>query len=305
MQFQPPRRGIGAVEVIVVTLLVVVVGLMLLAALPRRREAVRELACRRNLAQIGLAFTLYDQTQRRLPTVPTLTEPPGSGPLATLLGGLGQPDFSGLDDPKNLPPLVPSTERTLPRRIVGFLCPSDRDGATNTPAPTNYRANSGSRVDGGNGPFAPGLAVSLAKIEAADGLAYTAAFAEGLRGDRRADSSSISHIRVVAAPVPPYPSQPRDAAPAILDAGADWSRASWRDSLYNHAAPPDSGVSYLAADDRTARILPSSGHVSGMNVLMLDLSVRTIAPGIDLAVWSYLGAFDDADRPATAAETTQ
>jgi hypothetical protein len=285
--------------VIVVTVLVALVVLMLLAALPRRREAMREASCRRNLARIGVALTLYDQTHRRLPAVPALTDPPGAGPLATLLGGLGRVDLDGLDDPAKPPPVVPSARLPGPRRLLGFLCPSDRapDGP-GAVAPTSYRANAGARPDGGDGPFAPGVPTTLAEVETADGLAYTAAFAERLRGDRRPAPPSPGHVRVVPAPVPPAGCPPADVAPPILDAGSDWSRATWRDSLYNHALPPGARGSCLAADARTAQMLPSSGHTSGINVLLLDLSVRTITPRVDADVWRRLGTIADGPRPA-------
>jgi hypothetical protein len=286
--------------VIVVAVLVALVGLMLLAALPRRREAMREASCRRNLARIGIALTLYDQAHRRLPAVPALAEPPGAGPLATLLAGLGRTDLDGLDDPASLPPVEPSACLPAARRVLGFLCPSDRAAEGARPAPTSYRANAGGRPDGGDGPFAPGVPTTMAEVEAADGLAYTAAFAERLLGDRRPAPPSPGHVRVVPAPVPPGGCPPTDAAPPVLDAGSDWTRASWRDSLYNHALPPGAGSrgSCLATDARTAQMLPSSGHASGFHVLLLDLSVRTITPRVDADVWRRLGTVDDGPRPA-------
>jgi type II secretory pathway pseudopilin PulG len=301
----PSRRGIGAIEVLVATLLVAVVGLMLLAALPRRREASREASCRRNLARIGVALTLYDQAHRRLPTVPALAEPAGAGPLATLLGGLGRSDLDGLEAAPAAPPAIPpggAAAPAVPRRLVGFLCPSDRAPDGDAPAPTSYRANTGSRPDGGDGPFAPGVATSLAEVEGADGLAYTAGFAERLRGDRRPAPPSPGHVRVVPAPVPPDACPPAGGLPPILDAGSNWALASWRDSLYNHALPPGAPASCLAADRRTAHLVPSSGHAAGVNVLMLDLSVRTLTPRVDPGVWRRLGAVDDGQAPPPGPE---
>ena len=61
--------------------------LFLLMAMPRGRESARLAACQKNLAQIGLALALYDQTQRCLPTIgePARIDPPAAAGLARSL----------------------------------------------------------------------------------------------------------------------------------------------------------------------------------------------------------------------------
>jgi prepilin-type processing-associated H-X9-DG protein len=44
----------------------------------------------------------------------------------------------------------------------------------------------------------------------------------------------------------------------------------------------------------------SSGHVRGVNVLLFDGSVRTVTPGIDLAVWKSLATTQSASPGGAA-----
>ena len=63
------RAGLTVIDLIVVLFLVAVLVLVMLMAMPRGREQARLTACQKNLAQIGLALALYDQTQHQLPTI--------------------------------------------------------------------------------------------------------------------------------------------------------------------------------------------------------------------------------------------
>src|SRR5271157_1120344 len=98
------RGGLTVIDLIAVLILVAVLVLVMLMAMPRGREQARLMACQKNLAQIGLALALYDQTQRQLPTIyrpepiaDSGREQDGSpGPLKILLQTLGQADFLGL-----------------------------------------------------------------------------------------------------------------------------------------------------------------------------------------------------------------
>jgi hypothetical protein len=55
--------------------------------------------------------------------------------------------------------------------------------------------------------------------------------------------------------------------------------------LYNHAIPPNAVISCIANDGRSAFLGASSGHVSGINLLLLDGSLRTIRSTINLKIW--------------------
>ncbi len=282
------RRGITLLEVIVVIVLLGLLVLMTIFILPRRREVARLAGCRRNLAQIGVALALYDQSERALPTIPILAaDPPSSGgPLWALLDSLSLPDLNTLAADKKVA-TRPRRPIGKPRPVLGFVCPSDRfpDDSIALPAPVSYRATTGDQTDGRDGGFAPGRAVRLIEIEAGDGQSFTAAFSERLLGSgRNGEPTAVNYMttpRSVDARGCPAggPSSWRG------DAGRSWAEASWRSTLYNHARTPGAAPSCVSDDGLTALISASSGHIGGANVLMFDGSVRTVSPSIDPNIW--------------------
>jgi hypothetical protein len=186
--------------------------------------------------------------------------------------------------------------------VPGFVCPSDPKATSALfPASISYRATTGAAPDGRDGAFAPGRQVPLPAIEAADGLAYTAAFAERLVGSGR-NEPGLGNYTLVRGPVtdqgclPPQPSAWRG------DAGSNWVASDWKSTLYNHLRPPGASPSCLADDARTASMNASSGHVDGVNVLIFDGSVRTMTPRIDLNIWRAWAAFaEPKPEPASSA----
>lgn len=290
------RGGRGPVEVIVVVVLLLVAAMVVMMALPRRREVARGAACRANLMRIGRGVALYDQATGHLPAVPTLGATVADpSPLERVLREFRQGDFEGFRDPSRPP--KPGAGPTV-GPIPGLVCPSDPDHGVafgRFRAPTSYRANTGSTPGGGDGPFAPGRALSIAQVEAADGAAYTAAFAERRLGSGTSGVAAPENYAVVPGPVSgPCPDSSGDAWRG--DAGADWSVPGWASTLYNHALPPGGTPSCVAEDGATARMGASSGHVEAVHVLMLDGSVRGFTTTTDPGVWRKFGAFDDSAR---------
>jgi type II secretory pathway pseudopilin PulG len=274
-------------EVLVVLVLLLLVGLMVLTALPRQQEAARLAACRGNLARIGIAVALYDTAQGHLPAVTT------TGPLDSLRQGLGLDDFDALRDPKTAPRPVGSPPS--PHRLAGFLCLSDRVAVRSTfAAPTSYRACAGDDPAGQTGPFPLGGRTSRAAVEAADGLAYTAAFSERLVGTGQDQIDPARNYFLTPGPVGP------EGCPAAAgrswrgDAGSHWGQPDWTSSLYNHAIVPGAVPSCIAADGRTARIGASSTHPGGVHLLRMDLSVGLVTPQIDPGVWRRLATVGEA-----------
>ena len=213
-------------------------------------------------------------------------EPPDS-PLKVLLETLGLPDLTGLSDAKNPPERRPGLSLGE-RRVPGLICSSDPHATAGLfLAPVNYRATTGDTPEGTNGAFALGRHVSLAAVEAGDGKGCTVGFAERLVGDAR-KAPGPNNYAVVPGPLhgagcpQPEPSAWRG------DAGASWLASDWQSTLYNHALAPDQAPSCLADDRRSAFMGASSGHPNGVNVLILDGSVRTYTPQVDLKIWREL-----------------
>ncbi|HMF36828.1 MAG TPA: DUF1559 domain-containing protein [Isosphaeraceae bacterium] len=298
----PCRGGLTAIDLIAVLFLLTVLVLVMLMALPRGREQARLTACQKNLAQIGLALALYDQTQRQLPTIhrPERIDDSGlesgPGPLKILLQTLRQADFLGLAPNATPPHPTGPVPGEVP--VPGFICSSDPNATAGLfDAPISYRGNTGGDYLGRNGVFAPGRRISLAEIEQGDGSSYTAAFSERLVGDDLDGHLSPWNYAAAAGPLPVQGCSlmwlKDRAAHWRGDAGSSWVAAGYRSTLYNHALQPGSPLSCVALDGQSAYMGASSGHSRGVNLLMLDGSVKLVLPSIDSQVWRNFAALAD------------
>jgi prepilin-type N-terminal cleavage/methylation domain-containing protein len=289
------RRGLGLVEVLVVLAIVCVVGLLILASLPRQRETARLAQCRANLMHIGFALALYEQRAGHLPGVPPLAGPEKTvrpSPLGAMLEELGFNSFVDLKKGKNPPPGKRGTT-DLERPVPGFVCPSDpRATSALFSAPVTYRACTGDRPDGQNGVFAPGKTLRVAEVEAADGLAYTAVFAERLVGSGQ-NEPGMRNYSLVAGPVGPQSCKTPPLSAWRGDAGSSWLGAAWTSTLYNHSLTPNATPSCVAADGQTALMGASSGHADLVHVLILDGSVRPFTTRGNSRIWRALANFND------------
>ena len=295
---RPTRRpGLGGVELIVIIVIVGFLVCCVLIVLPRGRETSRMAGCQRNLMQIGVGTLLYHQAARHYPLIP---RPDGSGageaPIGAMLKALTLPDFLDLHDPAVAP--KPGEAPARGTRVAGLICPSDPT-ATSTRIATalSYRANVGSDTIGSDGPFAFGTAVTAERVEAADGLSFTAGFAERLTGTGR-DEPGQSNYALVPGPVA-VPCDPV-ATPGPHwrgDAGSSWADPGWRSAPYSHAGVPDAPASCIADDGRTATMGASSAHPGRINVWMLDGSLRGVKPSIDPPVWRAMGSIGSIPGP--------
>jgi len=301
------RAGLTLIDLIVLLLLATVLVLVMLIAMPRGREQARLTACQKNLAQIGLALALYDQTQHQLPTIDRAepVDDPGQGggpgPLKILLETLGQADFLRLAP--NSPPPRPTGPVPGEVTVPGFLCSSDPNAiAGRFHAPISYRGNTGDDQLGRNGVFAPRRRISLSEIEQGNGSSYTAAFSERLVGDSLDGHPSSWNYAAAAGPLPAGGCSRAwledRAARWRGDAGSSWAAAGYRSTLYNHALQPGSPLSCVARDGQSAFLGASSGHTRGVNLLTLDGSVKLVQPSIDPKLWRNLAALaDPVSRP--------
>ena len=278
------RRGIGAIEVIVVSGVLVFFGLLLLIGLPRWRETSRMAGCQRNMMQLGVAVQLYHQANLLYPGVQSLRRPPGPSPVALMLDALVLPDFLELHDPKEKP--KGGMAAVAGTRLPGMSCPSDPGSRSGAFASTiSYRANTGDGPGGQDGPFEPGRPVASADVEANDGLSFTASFAERLIGDGQDGRPSLPDYASVNGPITRAgrPDGPQESWRG--DAGSSWAVANWRDTLYNHSLVPNSPLSCISDDHHMATMGASSSHPNRVNVLMLDGSLRGVTPSISPEVW--------------------
>ncbi len=297
------RSGFTLGEAIAVLAILFVCTLFAVMALPRMRENARMAGCQRNLGQIGLGLLQYAQAQEFLPPLtkidgidPAPDPSTSAGPLRLMLESLQLPDFNELMNrstpAKQQPQAVPGE-----RPVRGFVCGSDPWAISGIHrAPISYRGTTGGPYSsagpvGTDGVFAVGRLRTLAQIEAGDGAAFTAAFSERLVGTGKPGERDPANYLVGPSPIPLEGCvPPADGVGMRGDAGSSWYHADYRSTLYNHAHPPNWGSSCIAADGQTADMGASSGHPNGVNLLLMDGSVRTIRATVDYKVWVGFGS---------------
>jgi prepilin-type processing-associated H-X9-DG protein len=293
---------------------------------------MRRVQCQNNLRQIGMALHQYETNHGFLP--------PGKQPHRVFLIPPGIPvsndaEFSvhcyllpyldqvAIYNSLNFSLAVP--EYWMSALLTGekrenssamhagvglFLCPSDPQARTATPARNSYRGNTGSGIaasrfspwpDHGNGAFQENGYLKLADF--ADGLSKTVAFSEKLCGDPdRGFRAESDYAFVAPSSIPPLPDAEWMIAqcrglnypPGSYDshAGFTWSIGSLIYTLYNHAGPPNSEFMDCGVPSKKPRrgaVGARSYHPAGVNCLYADGRVRFVSDSIDLALWRRIG----------------
>lgn len=290
------NRGITLVEVLIVCFIISFGAAFLLTRMVQNRENSRAVSCLANLGQIGQAVGFYAQATGQFPTTATWENRaarPETSVLWALRATLDLADFSNVagqleskkEKKKNAEPLNP-----VPR---GLRCLSDR--TLNPATATNYRASAGSDIEGTNGPFAIGRTITPKMVEMADGQSFTAAFAERVIGNGRDEPAPANYLKVKSCDEVNLATakQPPSAAAWAGDAGHDWSRGDWSQTLYYHGVLPNFKTQATATDKPCGAIGASSVHPEHVHVLMLDGSAKPWRTSVDLKVWQRLGNFND------------
>ena len=184
----------------------------------------------------------------------------------------------------------------IPGSRLHLLERSERDRGTVSRADQLSREHRG-RYLGLDGVFAAGRRISLAEIEKQEGTSYTAAFSERLVGDSIDGQFAAWNYAAAAGPLPAEGCSlmwlKDQGAHWRGDAGSSWVSAGYRTTLYNHALQPGSSLSCAALDGQSAFMGASSGHNRGVNLLMLDGSVKIVLPSIDSKIWRGFAAVGD------------
>ena len=213
--------------------------------------------------------------------------------------------------------------------ITVYNCPSDNDRLTNAQGHYNYCGNWGSKPNRysttPNGPFvsAPGFGgaagvgrpLSLASI--LDGTSNTAAVSERVKGignggwplqqtmvpdPNKPSAAPLNIAQISAADSDAGPQAyynacvAAPASTAILGVGIPgglWMQILMGDTCYNHVMPPNGTTcNYAYSGDRNhpmGALTASSRHPGGVNVAMLDGSVRFVKSTVSNVAWWAVG----------------
>ncbi|MCE9554241.1 MAG: DUF1559 domain-containing protein [Planctomycetes bacterium] len=181
------RRAFTLVEMLVVIAVIGVLIALLLPAIQSARETGRRVVCANNLRQIGLAFHLYDDAQRRLPPARS-TDLVFNGPFLMTL-----PYLERLSESENFKMKLKydgTANKQISNTVIPtYLCPTMSmpyhvpDATCETGAPGSYAVCTGSQSPFEHNPLGPphdGAIVmpkfgktSIANIAAADGTSNT------------------------------------------------------------------------------------------------------------------------------------
>ena len=300
------RRGFTVLELLVVIGVIGLLAALILPAVQASREAARATRCRNNLKQIGLALHEFEAARG---VFPSGSWPGGASAFLSLApyvdaGNLAASGVAG--------------------RVSSLLCPSAGDDGG-----TNYRACTGAD------PYWHTLAGGLSKEAGRTGGAFlaidplpAAAVRDGLSntvgiGEKRVsgpdaawDPAADYWYTAAALSRPGYPNAEEllalcgpagNVPPAFqADAGRNWSRGDFTDTLYNHAVGPNPPFPDCSAAPAAGGFTPEFGglhaadsdHPGGVNLLLLDGAVRFVGDGVDLALWRAAATRDGGETVA-------
>lgn len=323
-----PRRrsAFTLIELLVVIFIVGVLAALLIPAVLASRESGRRVECMNHLKQIGVALSTHESSRGVYPSGfhPGVPKPGGAeyanSPLSAHYQLLPFIDQSSLYNAINLapdPPLYPvainrANETSATVRVSTFLCPSD---AGSLRPGNNYRACVGSQPRefdgtpwrGGGGAF-PGFRF-LSGRDFADGQSQTAAFSERVTGggiksrwDKYRDIWFSGISELILDPdrdrlVELCAVSPLSALDFWAESGSNWIQGRYTDTLYNHVSTPNwSGMDCSVGppvgnpgDVGGGVLTARSNHRGGVNLLLMDGSVKPIRSQISMAVWRSYG----------------
>ena len=308
------KNGFTLIELLVVIAIIAVLIGLLLPAVQKVREAAARLKCQNNLKQWGLALHNHEGATGHYPALgdyPFAATADRWSVSARLLPYVEQENLQKLIDFSNAYATTPAVTQV---RVPILLCPSevnDRprpDGAL-THYPLNYGVNAGtwmvwnpSTRQTGDGAF--GVNSRFRPTDIGDGLSNTLGMAEV--------KAYTPYLRDGNAAPAARPTDP--AAVAGYGGGfkTDSGHTEWVDARVHQSGvtttfPPNTKVPYSAGGvsydidfnssregktvDRItyAAVTSRSYHTGGVNVLLMDGSVRFVSNGIGGPTWLGLG----------------
>ena len=321
------RHAFTLIELLVVIAIIAVLIGLLLPAVQKVRGAAARIKCANNVKQIGLALHGYHDANNALPPNGIFTWN-GAAMVQTspwsassrILPFIEQENLFhniALNTPYSKQPFVTSN------RVGTFICPreiNDRGSGTdatygNKNWTLNYAVNLGTwavltnkprGMMTGDGAFSPNRGYRLTDLT--DGTSNTLGMAEVKSYTPRlsgaVNSATYSSWPPPSSPgdVGAYPTAPFDPSKVTH---AEWVDGKVHETGFTTAFAPNTvvpvssgGTTYdvdfvsateANAGDTYAAVTARSYHDGGVNVLLMDGSVRFVGNGIALATWRALG----------------
>lgn len=314
------RPGFTLVELLVVIAIIGILVGLLLPAVQAAREAARRTQCFNNEKQLALALHNFHDTYRRFP--PILTTGTSGATFSTqhnwityTLPYIEQTNVWNLvkfptrpiDDPYYTTSNVDNSalgnsidQNNLPASQVWvntFICPSDPVGGIRQPdtlggrAPTNYVGNQGSDANftTGNGIFFRNSKMRFADI--VDGTSQTYLVGECLRGDFDLNTLRDNYVGVRNVSDARVISTCQTLVPNFSDRGGAWIGGQGLNSTFTTARPPNNPlVDCWGPSFSFTNFVARSFHPGGVNIAMVDGSVRFVPNTIDPVVYLAMGS---------------
>ncbi|MCR9118640.1 MAG: DUF1559 domain-containing protein [bacterium] len=313
------RTGFTLVELLVVIAIIGILIALLLPAVQAAREAARRTQCQNNLKQLGIAMHNHHDTHNQL-AGQAESSLHGYSAIAQTLPYLEQGNLHDQFDfsqPLQVglpwdPSVNPAVAHLVRLELDVLRCPSEPgdpiylDGNGNEWAGSNYLLNGGSGrgtnycASGNDGLFWSGSETRFADIT--DGLSNTVLMAEGLFGDRGANTTTLidpqRQIKRISGGSPCDPTSSAMIGMAATGyegrrAGA-WSLSSGYHTLVHGYLAPNSQT-----PDHThhGEVLsgPRSMHPTGVQIAVSDGSVRFVSETVDQETLRNLFARNDGE----------